>query len=401
MTSPGQTYTVSIFIDHFMRDLGLSRSVVSALYTFGTLIGALALPYVGRQIDRRGPRLMVGIVTALLALACVYMSFVQGAVMLGLGFVLIRMLGQGSLGLVCNNAVNHWWVRRRGSVLGLLGMVVSVLGTGTFPSLANVLIARFGWRISYAIMGLMVAAVMLPVGLIFFRRQPEDYGLLPDGDPSPTRVRLEAGALDAPGPEEENWTRREAIRSSAFWILSAGGACISMLGTGLHFHMVSIFDDAGLSAAAAAAAFMPLAITGAIVRLASGVLADRVPVRYLLSVALVGLAVSLVMAPRLGGTASALAYGIVLGATGSLQLTVNGVAWAKYYGRQHLGSVSGVAMLVSIAGSALGPLPMGIARDAMGSYRVALTFSAILPLILAVVSLFARPPSKRPSNPAI
>jgi MFS family permease len=405
LTSPGQTYTVSIFIDHFMRDLDLSRSLVSALYLVGTLSGSLALPFVGQQIDRHGPRLMVGVVTALLALACVYMSFVQGAVMLAIGFVLIRMLGQGSLGLVCTNAVNRWWVRRRGTVLGLLGMVVTVLGTGTFPSLANALIVRFGWRTSYSLMGLLVAVVMLPVGLIFFRRQPEDYGLLPDGQAPdgqvtdgrlPNRQEAETKvAAGTPSAEQEvHWTRREAVRTPVFWILAAGGVAMSALGTGLHFHMVSIFDDAGMSAATAAAAFMPLAITGAVVTVVSGVLIDRVPVRYLFSAALLAQTASLIMAPRLQGTTSALLYGIILGATGSLQNTVNGVVWARYYGRRHLGSVSGLAMSIVIAGSALGPLPMGMARDLMGSYRPMLTASALLPLILAVVALWARRPTR-------
>lgn len=327
------------------------------------------------------------------------MSFVQSAAMLAVGFVLLRMLGQGSLGMVCTNAVNHWWVRQRGTVLGLLGMAVSVLGTGTFPSLSNALIARFGWRTSYVLLGALVAAIMLPVGLIFFRRQPEDYGLLPDGQApdgshgTSRNTQVRGRAQKGEGEAEAEWTRREAIHTPAFWILSLGIACVSALGTGLHFHMVSIFDDAGMSAAAAAA-FMPLALTGALVRVSSGVLADRVPVRYLLSLALVGLAASLLMAPRLQGTASALLYGTILGAVGSLQLTVSGVVWARYYGRRHLGSVSGVAMLVSIAGSALGPLPMGLARDMMGSYRPMLTASALLPLILSVVALWACRPTQ-------
>jgi cyanate permease len=196
------------------------------------------------------------------------------------------------------------------------------------------------------------------------------------------------------GESEEHWTRREAIRTPVFWILCAGGVVMSALGTGLHFHMVSIFDDAGMSAAAAAAAFMPLAITGALVRVISGVLVDRVPVRYLFSAALLAQTASLVLAQRLQGTTSALIYGIILGATGSLQLTVNGVVWARYYGRRHLGSVSGLAMSIIIAGSALGPLPLGMARDLMGSYRPMLTASAILPLVLAVVTLRARRPTK-------
>ena len=126
MTSPGQTYAVSIFIEYFINDLGISRSMVSLLYTIGTLGGSFTLPLVGRQIDRRGPRIMMTLIAFLFGLACIYMGFVGGAIMLGLGFFLIRMLGQGSLGLVSNNVMNQWWVRRRGTVIGLSGMLVAL-----------------------------------------------------------------------------------------------------------------------------------------------------------------------------------------------------------------------------------------------------------------------------------
>ena len=107
MTSPGQTYAVSIFIEHFITDLGISRGMVSTLYTFGTLIGSFVLPLVGRQIDRRGPRLVMMLITLLFGLACIYMGFVSNVVTLGLGFVFIRMLGQGSLSMVSTNLINQ------------------------------------------------------------------------------------------------------------------------------------------------------------------------------------------------------------------------------------------------------------------------------------------------------
>jgi sugar phosphate permease len=389
LTSPGQTYSVSIFIEHFIEDLGVSRSLISTLYTMGTLIGSFALPFVGQQIDKRGPRVMVGIITALFALACVYMGFIQNAVMLGVGFVLIRMLGQGSLGLVCTNVINHWWVRRRGTVLSIAGVLASLLGSGSFPSLVHGLINRFGWRTSYMLLGGLVAVVLLPVGIGLFRRQPEDFGLLPDGDEIDPDNKSDVSAV-----REENWTRAEAIRTAAFWVLGIAGASISMLSTGLHFHMVSIFEDGGLSASAAAAAFMPIAVTGAVVRIVAGYLVDRIPVRFILAVALVGQAVGLVMAPRLDSATSALIYGIILGITGSLHLTVSAVVWAKYFGRRHLGSITGVSSLIGIAGSALGPMPMGIARDLLGSYTLALTGAAALPLLLAIAVLFTRRPHK-------
>jgi len=390
MTSPGQTYSISIFIEHFIADLGISRSMVSSLYTVGTLAGALALPFVGRQIDRRGPRVVVGVTVVLLAVACIYMRFVNGAVMLGIGFVLLRMLGQGSLSMVSTNIVNQWWVRRRGAILGIAAVSSALLGSGLFPSIVNSLIGRFGWRTSYVLLGLMVAAVMLPVGLLFFRRQPEDYGLLPDGL---SRPKGDVEAEDA-APAEENWTQAEAVRTPAFWIINLGLASISMLGTGLQFHMVSVFADAGLSSDVAAAAFLPIAAVNAVVALIAGVLVDRVSARYMLFAALLGQATSLVMAPRLQGVPSALGYGAVLGFTSALQMTVGSVVWAKYFGRRHLGSITGAASVITIGGSALGPMPMGIARDLLGSYTVALTAAAALPLALGIVALFARQPRK-------
>lgn len=85
MTTPGQTVGVSVFLDSIIEDLGLSRSLVSLLYLLGTFSGSLILPFVGRFIDQRGPRVVVGIIATLFAIACLGMGQVQGAITLGLG----------------------------------------------------------------------------------------------------------------------------------------------------------------------------------------------------------------------------------------------------------------------------------------------------------------------------
>ena len=226
MTSPGQTYAISIFIEHFIRDLGINRSTVSTLYMLGTLTAGLTAPFVGRQIDKRGPKVVVGVTTVLLTLACFYMSTVQNAVMLGFGFFFIRMLGQGSLNIVSGNILNQWWVRKRGLILSIAGVISALLGNGSFPTLINILIERFGWRNSYQILGLAVLIIMLPVGQLLYKRRPEDYGLLPDGakplSPEQAAKSEQTPADSEPAFVEENWTSREAVRTAAFWIICLG-----------------------------------------------------------------------------------------------------------------------------------------------------------------------------------
>jgi cyanate permease len=87
-------------------------------------------------------------------------------------------------------------------------------------------------------------------------------------------------------------------------------------------------------------------------------------------------------------------YGVILGATMGLMGMVLSVGWAKYFGRKHLGSISGMATSILIIGSALGPMPFGIARDWLGSYNWILTISAVIPLGLGIASLFVGQPKK-------
>ena len=388
MTSPGQTYSVSIFTDYFIQDLGINRSVVSSLYTIGTLVGSFAQPLVGRQIDRRGPRQVVVFVSLLFGLGCMYMGFVNNALMLGLGFLAIRMFGQGNLGLVSRNVINQWWVRRRGVMMGLSGVIVSLLGLGAFPSLITWLISLYGWRSTYIILGFLVLLIMTPLGLIFFRDRPEDYGWQPDGDERPDSTSRASQVQ----PAEENWTLAEAMRTPIFWVFLTGMASISMLATGLFFHMVSIFEDNGLESNVAASVFVPIAVTTAAVSLVSGALVGRIRMRVILALALFFQALALMMAQFLGSVELAFVYGVVLGVILGLAGTVGSVAWAMYFGRQHLGSISGFTVTVGVIGTALGPLPFGVARDLMGSYDLALTVTAVLPLLLGVLTLFVPRP---------
>ena len=392
MTSPGQTYAVSIFIEHFIHDLGLSRSLVSTLYTVGTLIGSFALPFVGRQIDSRGPRLMVLIISLAFGLACIYMGFVQNAIMLGIGFVAIRMLGQGSLSIVSQNVINQWWVRRRGMILGIVGLFAALFGLGLFPNFINWLIPIYSWRTTYMILGALLLLFMAPIGALFFRERPEHYGLQPDGVNKQHKAEKVKTAVST--PIEEEWTVSEAIRTSAFWNISLGTAAIAMLSTGLFFHMVSIFDDNQLSSSIAASVYVPIAVTTALFNLGGGFLIDRIAPRFLLATALMLQAVCLWMVQYLTGVEVAFLYGIVLGATNGLARIVGSVVWASYFGRRHLGSITGLATPIGVAGTAFGPLLFGVGRDVMGTYNAVLIVSAIGPLLLGIAALFLRKPQK-------
>jgi Arabinose efflux permease len=120
LTGPGQTYGVSVFVDPMIEDLGISRTQMTTAYLIGTLVGALALPWIGQAIDRFGVRRTMAIIGALFGGLLIGMSLVSNIVGLTAGFIGIRMMGQGALNLTATTAVALWFTRRRGLAMGIV-----------------------------------------------------------------------------------------------------------------------------------------------------------------------------------------------------------------------------------------------------------------------------------------
>lgn len=381
MTTPGQTLGVSVFLDRIIADLGVSRSFVSLLYTVGTVMGSFVLPFVGRFIDRRGPRAAVIVIAALFALSCGYMGLVRNVAMLLLGFVLVRGLGQGSLSLVSQHVVNLWFVRRRGLAVGMTGLGMAV-ATAVFPMVIEALIGSYGWREAYALLGLVVAVTILPVGALLFRSRPESFGLTPDG----------AAPLAAPPqarPDVE-YTLGQARRTRTFWLFVAGNTLVSVLTTALIFHHFSIMAADGVDSAVAARVFIPLGAMSAGANLVAGALMDRVPPRFLLGGMLLAQAATLALATVMGPSL-VLVYGALLGATMGIKGGVQGSVYAYYFGRAHLGSIMSTASTVGVVGTAAGPLLFALTQAATGSYHPVLLGSAAAAVLVAGVAASLRP----------
>jgi MFS transporter, OFA family, oxalate/formate antiporter len=393
MTSPGQTYAESIFIESIIKDLSISRSLVSSLYAFGTLVGGLSLPYWGKQIDKQGTRKMVTLVAILFGLSCIYMGFVKNALMIGIGFILIRMLGQGSLGLISQTAINHWWVKKRGTIMGISGLLMALLGMGAFPSLVYWLISISDWRMAYIILGLGLLLIMAPVGYLLFRDKPEDYQLYPDGMVMEDSDVSQTATVDQFG--EENWTLKEAMHTQAFWVFAIGLSLFALLATGLTFHLVSIFQTQGLDPTLAASVFVPIAITAALITLLTGMLSDRIALHYLMALGLVLQGITLVISQSLQGAGTVLLFGIIFGITSGVVRPVGTVVWPSFFGRKHLGSIFGFISALTVLGAALGPLPFGFAYDLIGHYRPVLLVFAAISIILGLLTLLTRKPSKK------
>lgn len=376
MTAPGQTTGLSVFTDPLIAELGISRTEISFAYLLGTLGGALAQPFVGRALDRWGVRRVTAIIAMFFAAVLVGLSFASEFIGLSAGYVGVRMAGQGALSLAATTAIAHHVTRRRGLALGVSSAIGSA-GISLAPIGLERLIAVTDIHTAWRIEALLVLIVVTPLAF-----------LLPRG----SGQRPHSNKPDA--SERAVWTARTATRTGMFWVIAAALAAAGMLSTALGFHQLAVLADQGLTPIEAAANFLPQTITGLLATLLIGALIDRYHPRIFLVTSMLVLAAALLMLPAVSPGWSAIVYGLALGAAGGALRGLEAAAYTRYYGTTHIGSIRGIAVGISLASTAIGPIALSLGHDLTGTFTIPAAVSAIIPVSVAIAAVFVREPRR-------
>ncbi len=385
----GHPYVATVFIESMRNEFGWSLTLLSALYTGGSLLAAALILIMGRLLDRYGSRIMLTFICVLMGLVTMSMSLIQQPVHLFAGFAVIRLLGDTSLNLVSITLVAMWFVRLRGRATSLASMGLAT-SHSALPVLTHFLIAQLGWRNAYIALGCIIWLILLVPATLFARRSPESVGLLPDGESSKDVKPEDALA----SREEVSFTLPEALRTRTFWLLLVCSISFPLTITGLLFHHVPLMQTKGISTRLAATVLLlwgPCMMVGNFI---AGFLADKIKIRFLLAAGLMVLAFVMLWIRWITSPWQAFVYIIIAGTCGGVFFTSYAVTLGNYFGRRHLGAIRGLTSANTLLFSALGALPFGVIFDMTGSYDTATLILLVLPLLSCVAALLALPPTK-------
>ena len=385
-SSPGQSYSVSLFMDFFIEDFGLDRTTVSSLYGAGTFIASLSLTWVGRQIDHWGNRRMGSAIGLAFGCVLVLCSLITGPIMLFFAFIAIRGLGQGSLVLSSSTAVTNWFRFRRGRMMALLALALALF-QGLYVNLLRLLLETMDWRQVYIVLGLGVAALVIPAFALLMRDKPEDHGLTPDN------VARESD--DVMTPDEDNWTLAEAIRTPMLWVLMLSRMLPSAWGTGLILHQVSLFAGLNHSAQVATETFALVSLFTAGASLVAGYLVDRLKASYIVVLQMLALFAATVLAMSMRDTPLLVAYALAFGLGMGIGYVFDGAVWPNLFGRKYQGQIRGFVYTATIIGSAIGPALFGLSYDYAGGYDLVLWLGAALCFVVLALAIVTPQPKRR------
>lgn len=407
---PGQTMGVGIFTDFLIDELGLTRSQLSLAYALGTICSGLLLPKAGTWLDRFGIRITGALAAVGLGLSMILLANTThiiaklplaqpyGALfVIFLCFLCVRFFGQGCITMAARVAVGKWFEQYRGRAVALMG-VVTAFSFNASPNFLNYLVRSYEWQGAALVLAAMVGLGMTTITVLFYRDNPEDSGLTMDGAVAP---KEEHTGDSAAAPKFREFTRAEAVRTLAFWAFTFGPATQGLVMTAITFHMASIGAEAGLDRDAAYALFFPMAFVSVASNTTGGWLSDRIQLKWLLGFMMLMQATGIIGLAALATSIGPALFYIGHGASGGLFAILTTVVLPRFYGRAHLGAISGVNMSIMVFASALGPFLFSAGHDIFGSYRAVTLACLIMPLTVTFLGWIARDPQTLPRDETV
>ena len=383
--------TIALFFVPMGNDLGWPLTMMVGAVTAQSIAAMVTAPLVGPLLDKFGARpvMLIGAITGGIGLMA--MTGINSIWQFWFLYAFVGALGLNELGRISGPVVvAKWFIRHRGRAMAIATAGTTV-GTFVMAPIIGILIASFGWRSSWGILGILLIIIMIPSVYIFMRRQPEDIGLLPDGDePSPLNN------LDSPStslPKEPIWTLKQALKTKTLWLLILSMNLVGFAAFSLTLLQVPYFVDQGMSNQNAGYIFTLTWVGFTISRFIWGFLLEKIPVRICLAGAFLARSLGPIILLTIPYPMNIPPFLIFYGIFGGSFALLQAMAFANYYGRTFFGSIHGALRPLLALPSVIGPIILAWTYDTTGNFDMAFIIGGVLGLAGTVTVIFATPPT--------
>lgn len=356
-------YAFSVFLVPMRDELGWSEPQMTGAYSVALLLSGLAAPFVGRWIDRRGPRAIMtagSVLGVVLLLAWSRVGNLAGYYLIwaGLGLAMSATLYEPAF-----TTLTAWFEKKRASAFLYMTIAAGFASTIFLP-LSGWFVDIFGWRDALVALALILAILTVPPHALLLRRRPEDLGLRPDGVPDTATEPDRAPRPLPPGRE-----LGEALRDPAFWWLAVAFSLETFATVAVAVYMIPYLTDRGDGAAFAAAATGLIGAAQVAARILATALGDRVSqiaiTTFVFALQAVSVIVLLQWESKLGVLVAVLMLGMGRGVITLMRASLI----ADFYGRRHYGAINGTLAFFLTGARSAAPVAAGIWISASGGYR--------------------------------
>jgi sugar phosphate permease len=382
-------FSFGIMFKPMMAELGWNRASISSVFFLNMVLFALTLSVAGKIYDRYGPRWVILVSTVLMAAGYICTSFVRTLWQFHLFYGVLAAIGAGGASLPLVAALmSKWFEKRRGLTISL-ALSGSCLGQFVLLPIFNRFVLTYNWRITYALIGLIIFGVNTILALAVFKGDPQDMGLQPYGyntaDETADRHERENST-----PRQKDLNLLQALKTKSLWLFLV---FMFICGSGdflLATHLVPFVTDYGVTPTAAAnmlAIFGLTSLGGILVAgPASDLIGNKIPIALTFALRLILFLMILKYRNPISFYLFAGGFGFTWMVTAPLTATLAG----RLYGFAHVGLISGFITTVHHLGGGFWAYMGGVLFDRTGNYQIIFVLSAGMAVIAMISTLMLK-----------
>ncbi|MEX2446070.1 MAG: MFS transporter [Dehalococcoidia bacterium] len=381
-------WVFGVLILSMQEDLGWSQTTVVGVLVANRWIGGLLSVPLGPVVDRYGSRVLMTASAVLAGVALIGVAFSSSVFMFYAAWALYGVAHPGVAMLGPRVAIANWFIRKRAQAFVLFTLGSATAGIAAAPA-AGWIDVQYGWRLVWLILGCMSFTVA-PLAWWAVRRRPEDVGLLPDGDRP--QAADGSGAAAKPPAYEAPWTVRQALRTRAFWLVTAGFLLVAMPSSAIFINISGFVQSHGFSRELGATVVSAYGFGVLLGRPVWGVFLARIGLHRTMVAFAVIYAVSIAVFAFQTGLVGIFITVLWLGIAIAGSQLMNAQAMPDYFGRRIVGTLTGYSQLANVAVGGSAPLITAAVFDATGGYVPAFLFFAAACGVAGLSFFFAPPP---------
>lgn len=387
----GIWYSYSVILVALLAEFGWSRSLLAGAFSTFAIVHGVANPFVGILCDRVRPPLLVGIGGLCLGAALWFNSTISEPWQLYLGFGVLTAMSVSVCGwLPALVMVERRYQHRLGLAMGIVSSGIGV-GMLTVVPLCQLLIETLGWRSAFRALGFICAVWIVPAAIYLWRTTPVR--------PSYTQLQHDvardpaASVTGDAAPAKRSITLAEAARTAPFWLMVSAFFFGSLCSQTLHVHQVAYLVDEGITAMIAASVVGTVGLASVVGKTGGGWLSDKIERELVFAAGISVLVLSvgvLALVSHIPRAWLAYIYAVMLGIGYSATASLVPAMMSDRFSGVHFGSIIGIGLFGSAAGSAGGPWLAGHLFDVTGNYDLAFAFAAVCGVCAGSAALLAR-----------
>ena len=288
-----------------------------------------------------------------------------------IGFFFLRFFGQGLLIVIGNTMVGKWFVEYKFLAFTIMGSLNGIV-FWTAPALINVLIEKTSWLDSWRLMSYWFIFILPVLGWAFFRNNPEDCGLLPDGKKKQVKEKkIVISGVSA----------RSTLRTLPFWAIAWILCTQGFSSTGIYFHMGGIGVESGMTNSEAMAMFIPAMYISVPVSIFLNLSTKWISFQRLLQFMTVGQMAFFFSIFYLDTSLGYIMTIIMIGMSSGFWGPIYTQAMPHFFGRKHLGQINGILTSLLVVSSAMGPIYLATIENTFQFFKYANVSFVILPVL--------------------